>query len=38
MAGNFTLFTNDQGSAAGPTDYVKDVFKDVSLPATTIQD
>jgi hypothetical protein len=34
MAGNFTLFTNDQGSAAGPTDYVKDVFKDVSLPAT----
>lgn len=35
MAGNFTLFTNDQGAAAGPVDYVKDVFKDVSLPANS---
>lgn len=29
-----TLFTNDLGAASGTTDYVKDVFDDVSLPAT----
>lgn len=33
MAGNFTFFTNDSGSAAGPTDYIRDEFLDVSLPA-----
>ena len=29
-----TLFTNDAGAAGGTTDYVKDVFADVSLPAS----
>lgn len=35
MAGNFTLFTNDSGSAAGPINYVQDAFPDITLPATT---
>lgn len=34
MSGNFTLFSNDQGSQAGAIDYVKDVFDDVTLPPT----
>lgn len=29
-----TLFTNDSGAASGAIDYVKDVFADVSLPAS----
>lgn len=32
---NFTLFTNDSGSASGPTSYVQDEFPDVTLPATS---
>lgn len=30
-----TFFTNDSGAAGGPIDYVKDVFKDVSLPPSS---
>lgn len=32
--GNITLFTNDSGAAGGATDYVRDAFQDITLPAT----
>jgi len=32
--GNFTLFRSSAGAGASASDYLKDVFKDVSLPAT----
>lgn len=38
MQGNFTLFKSDSNSSAGGSaDFVKDVFEDVSLKATTNQ-
>jgi hypothetical protein len=33
MAGNFTVFTNDSGSAGGAVDFVRDAFKDITIPA-----
>lgn len=35
VSGNWTLFQNDAGTPTGGIDYVKDVFKDVSLPASS---
>lgn len=33
--GNVTLFTNDNGGTASATDYIQDVFEDVSLSANS---
>lgn len=34
ISGNFTLFTNSAGGGTGSSDYVKDAFSDISVPAT----
>lgn len=34
MSGNFTLFKSSSSSGSGSSEYVQDVFKDLTLPAT----